>query len=57
MQALHQFYGDFLGVRIARKHIGWYLKDRRDDLRQELFKIETASEQLTVLDTFFHQQI
>ncbi|NRA69559.1 MAG: tRNA dihydrouridine synthase DusB [Gammaproteobacteria bacterium] len=57
VQALHQFYGDFLGVRIARKHIGWYLKDRRDDLRQELFKIETASEQLTVLDTFFHQQI
>ena len=56
VQALHQFYGDFLGVRIARKHIGWYLKDRRDDLRQELFKIETASEQLTVLDTFFHQQ-
>ena len=57
VQALHQFYGDFLGVRIARKHIGWYLKDRRDDLRQELFKIETASEQLTDLDTIFHQQI
>jgi tRNA-dihydrouridine synthase B len=23
--ALHAFYGDFLGVRIARKHVGWYL--------------------------------
>jgi tRNA-dihydrouridine synthase B len=53
MQALHHFYGDFLGVRIARKHIGWYLKERRNDLRQELFKIETASEQLTVLDRIF----
>jgi len=24
--AIHQFYGDYLGVRIARKHIGWYFK-------------------------------
>lgn len=57
VQALHHFYGDFLGVRIARKHIGWYLKERRDDLRQELFKIETASEQLSVLDQFFTNNI
>ena len=57
VQALHQFYGDFLGVRIARKHIGWYLKERRSDLRQELFKIETASEQLVVLDKFFTDNI
>lgn len=23
--ALHSFYGDTMGVRIARKHVGWYL--------------------------------
>ncbi len=23
--ALHAFYGDVMGVRIARKHVGWYL--------------------------------
>lgn len=23
--ALHQFYGEFMGVKIARKHVGWYL--------------------------------
>jgi tRNA-dihydrouridine synthase B len=57
VQALHHFYGEFLGVRIARKHIGWYLRERRSDLRQELFKIETASEQLTVLDQFFTNNI
>lgn len=57
VQALHHFYGDFLGVRIARKHIGWYLRERRSDLRQELFMIETASEQLTVLDQFFTNNI
>lgn len=27
VEALHEFYGDFMGLRIARKHVGWYLKD------------------------------
>lgn len=26
LNALHHFYGDYLGVRIARKHIGWYFE-------------------------------
>ena len=25
---LHQFYGELMGVRIARKHVAWYLQDR-----------------------------
>ncbi|HEX8589316.1 tRNA dihydrouridine synthase DusB [Pseudomonas sp.] len=25
LAALHTFYGDVMGVRIARKHVGWYL--------------------------------
>jgi tRNA-dihydrouridine synthase B len=25
VSALHQFYDDYLGVRIARKHVGWCL--------------------------------
>jgi len=25
LAALHQFYGDVMGVRIARKHVSWYL--------------------------------
>ena len=25
LSALHAFYGDVMGVRIARKHVGWYL--------------------------------
>jgi tRNA-dihydrouridine synthase B len=28
LQALYAFYGEFMGVRIARKHVGWYLKDQ-----------------------------
>lgn len=28
LDALHAFYGDEMGVRIARKHVGWYLATR-----------------------------
>ncbi|MET0010120.1 MAG: tRNA dihydrouridine synthase DusB, partial [Candidatus Thiodiazotropha sp. 6PLUC4] len=28
VQQLHLFYGEYLGVRIARKHIAWYSKGR-----------------------------
>ena len=28
LEALHVFYGEPSGVRIARKHLGWYAKDR-----------------------------
>ena len=25
VMALHQFYGEFMGLRIARKHVGWFV--------------------------------
>lgn len=28
---LHQFYGDPMGIRIARKHVGWYLQSHDAD--------------------------
>ena len=28
LQALHDFYGEQQGVRIARKHLSWYCKGR-----------------------------
>ena len=31
LDALHEFYGDVMGVRIARKHVGWYLQKQQDD--------------------------
>jgi tRNA-dihydrouridine synthase B len=30
LEHLHAFYGELAGVRIARKHLGWYGKDRAD---------------------------
>ncbi|MEO6226390.1 MAG: tRNA dihydrouridine synthase DusB, partial [Thermomonas sp.] len=31
LHALHEFYGEQMGVRIARKHLGWYAKDRPEN--------------------------
>lgn len=31
LRALHAFYGEEAGVRIARKHLGWYAKDRPEN--------------------------
>ncbi len=34
LDALYAFYGEQQGVRIARKHLGWYAKDRPRELRR-----------------------
>ncbi|RUO76844.1 tRNA dihydrouridine synthase DusB [Pseudidiomarina taiwanensis] len=52
---LHDFYGGIKGVRIARKHVGWYLEAQQpaQDFRRHFMTIESASEQLDALADFF----
>ena len=52
---LHEFYGSYQGVRIARKHVGWYLKEQasNDEFRQTFNRLEDASEQLKALEDYF----
>ncbi len=51
---LHQFYGEYQGLRIARKHIGWYCKqqDRANSFRAVVNRIESASEQMAAIENF-----
>ncbi len=55
---LHTFYGEYQGVRIARKHIGWYCKQQGNTkaFRTMINKIESAEEQITMIKHFFNQQ-
>ena len=55
VQRLHQFYGEFQGVRIARKHVGWYLNERQGgrEMRQQFNRIELPHEQLDLLEHYF----
>jgi tRNA-dihydrouridine synthase B len=52
---VHQFYGEFKGARIARKHVGWYLADHDMDrqFRTKFNIIEDAQQQLDMLDQYF----
>jgi len=52
---LHQFYGERTGVRVARKHIGWYLKDRPGSKRvlYDLMRVQTTQEQFQLLEQHF----
>lgn len=51
----YAFYGEFMGVRTARKHIGWYVEDLVDGeaFRQQMNKLETCEEQLAAVNMFF----
>ncbi len=59
LQALHAFYGEPAGVRIARKHLGWYAKDRADnaDFRAVVNRAETAEAQLRLTRDYFDAPI
>ena len=54
--ALHDFYGEYQGLRVARKHIGWYLQDRVGgrELRRQLMRVESAEQQLVLIDQYFN---
>jgi tRNA-dihydrouridine synthase B len=55
VQALHAFYGETAGVRIARKHLAWYAKDRPENasFRAVVNRAETAAEQLRLTGDYF----
>ena len=56
IRELHAFYGDFMGVRIARKHMGWYLQyqTRNPDYRRQFNGLGTPAEQRRFITTLFH---
>lgn len=57
LQGLHLLYGDFAGVRIARKHLGWYCESLAlgKQFRHEFNQLDTADSQIQAVDRFFQQ--
>ena len=55
VESLHTFYGEFMGVRIARKHVGWYLQASVVDAsHRRLFNtLEDATEQLDYITRIY----
>ena len=55
LEHLYAFYGEHAGVRIARKHLGWYAKDRPENaaFRDVVNRAENAHEQLRLTRSYF----
>ena len=51
----YAFYGEAAGVRIARKHLGWYTKHLAggDAFRREMNLLEASEEQIAAVGRFF----
>lgn len=58
LPAHYAFYGEYLGVRTARKHIGWYVADLAggEEFRQRMNLLESTAEQLAAVDDFLKSQ-
>jgi tRNA-dihydrouridine synthase B len=59
LQAHYAFYGDYLGVRTARKHIGWYVRDLPggEQFRQRMNRLEDCQLQWDAVREFFQSQV
>ena len=59
LNALYEFYGEYTGVRMARKHISWYSKGhpRGAKFRHAFNQVETPKEQFDMATDFFDECI
>ncbi len=55
LENLYSLYDEFLGVRIARKHVGWYLNAHPDvtQFRREFNGLDSAKAQLSAIRKLF----
>jgi tRNA-dihydrouridine synthase B len=55
---LYRFYGEYSGVRVARKHIAWYTRGLRDSnqFRRDVMLHETVAGQRQAVIDFLSQQ-
>lgn len=55
LRAIYDFYGEARGVRMARKHIAWYCKDKPGaaEFRNEALKLDDIDEQYQCVQQFF----
>jgi tRNA-dihydrouridine synthase B len=59
LRAHYAFYGEYLGLRSARKHIGWYVRELPggEAFRQQMNRLQDCELQLRAADAFFESQL
>lgn len=55
LQQLYDFYGEYIGIRVARKHISWYSKGQPGgaSFRHKVNRVETIQQQMSMINKFF----
>ena len=55
LENLYILYGEYMGVRIARKHVGWYLQEYTMDAqgKEQFNHLDSAPAQLKLINTLF----
>jgi tRNA-dihydrouridine synthase B len=59
LRELYTFYGEYLGVRVARKHISWYIKSKEGGEQhwRTINRIDDPQQQYQSLAVYFEQQL
>lgn len=56
LRMLYALYGDYKGIRFARKHVGWYLnQESQRAFRAEFNRLETVEEQCSMVERYFDE--
>jgi len=57
LEALHAFYGEARGVRIARKHLGWYARAHpgRETFLQQVNRVDDGRSQIEQTQAYFER--
>ncbi len=57
LEQMYALYGEYSGVRIARKHISWYTKGIKNsnEFRKNVNIVESSAEQFKMTHAFFQQ--
>ena len=55
LEQMYALYGEYSGVRIARKHISWYTKgiEKSNEFRKTVNLVESSAEQFKMTHAFF----
>ncbi|QDF73954.1 MULTISPECIES: tRNA dihydrouridine synthase DusB [Shewanella] len=58
LKNLYALYGEYKGLRIARKHVGWYLdQEAQKPFRADFNRLETVEEQRSMLERYFDELV
>ncbi|WOT04843.1 tRNA dihydrouridine synthase DusB [Shewanella youngdeokensis] len=56
LKKLYSLYGDYKGIRFARKHVGWYLnQESQRAVRADFNRLVTVDEQCSMVERYFDE--